>query len=397
MDYVFSDEAKQMRLELGRQLTDLAAAHPLPVKPSDGLDPVQRSLAASGWDQLLTSPPGSLVEAVHVAEAFGAVPVPSPTSMTVGLVRPLLDSVGGPAVAALAAALDSGSVVAAPVPRLEPDGDGGWRWTMWSTRLGQTVGGGLAGSVDHVVDAPRASLVLAPVLCGAHPVLAVVRPDAATARVVAQTGLDLRWTVGTLQADECSPEQLIDPPGLSLAVTHAAVRFSLALDAEAVGGAQEVLRRTVAYVSGRRQFGRPVGSFQAVRHRVSDMAVRIETSRSLLHQAAWSLEADGPQAAFEDVAVSRLHAARTYREVCEAAIQCHGGMGFTWEQGLHVFYRAALTGSALLSDVPQLVSALAQRLASPSRRASEGGDVRLSATTYKALKEHRWIGPRTST
>lgn len=368
MDYVFSDEAQQMRRELGRQLTDLAEAHPLPYTASDGVDAVQKSLGASGWDQLLTSPAGSLVEAVHVAEAFGAVPVPSPTSQTIGLLQPLLQHVGGPVAGAVAAALSAGSAVASPAPRLVRDGDGDcpWRWTMWSSPLGETVGGGLAGSVEHVVDAPRSGLVLAPAFQAGRPVLVVVRPDTATARIVPQTSLDLRWTVGRLDADELAPEQMIDSPHLQQAVTHAAVRFSLALDAEAVGGAQEVLRRTVSYVSGRQQFGRPIGSFQSVRHRVADMAIRIETSRSLLHQAAWSLEAEGAEAAFEDIAVSRLHAARTYRQACEAAIQCHGGMGFTWEQGLHVFYRAALTGSALLSDLPHLVAALAERLTSPS-------------------------------
>lgn len=365
MDYVFSDEAQQMRTHLGRQLGDLAAAHPVPWTPSPGLDAVQKSLAASGWDQLLTSPPGSLVEAVHVAEAFGAVPVPSPTSLTMGLLHPLLDHVGGATAGAVADALGAGAVVAAPVPRLEREAEGRWEWTMWSSPLGQTIGGGLTGSVEHIVDAPRARLVLAPVLLDGRPVLAVVRPESPGVSIVAQTGLDLRWSIGRLEADEYSPEQLIDSTELGPAVMHAAPRFSLALDAEAVGGAQEVLRRTVSYVCGRRQFGRPIGSFQAVRHRVANMAVRVETSRSLLHQAAWSLETQGPQDALEDIAASRLHAAQTYREVCEAAIQCHGGMGFTWEAGLHVFYRAALTGSALLSDRPHLVTALAERLLAP--------------------------------
>lgn len=365
MDYVFSDEAQQMRTQLGRLLSDLAAAHPIPWAPSPGLDAVQKSLAASGWDQLLTCPPGSLVEAVHVAEAFGAVPVPSPTSLTMGLLQPLLDQVGGAAAGAVADALGAGAVVAAPVPRLERDAQGRWGWTMWSSPLPQAIGGGLTGSVEHIVDAPRARFALAPVLREGRPALAVVQPESQGASVVPQTGLDLRWSIGRLEADEYSPDQLIDSPELGPAVMHAASRFSLALDAEAVGGAQEVLRRTVMYVCGRRQFGRPIGSFQAVRHRVADMAVRVETSRSLLHHAAWSLETQGPQHALEDIAGSRLHAAKTYREVCEAAIQCHGGMGFTWEAGLHVFYRAALSGSALLSDIPHLVTALAERLLSP--------------------------------
>jgi hypothetical protein len=368
MDYTFSEESQTMRAELERQLLGLAEEHGTAVQHgARGSDPVQQGLCAAGWDGLLTTPAIPLVEAVHVAEAFGAVPVPSPTAMTVGFLLPLLEQLAGPSVDDVTAAVTAGVPVSAPPPTLRRDADGTWRWTLWSSPLTQAPDGLISGRLEHVPQAPHAQRVLAPALLRERTALVVVRADVSTTTVISETGLDVRWPVGSVDVQDLEEVDVIDAADMEGAVAHAAARLSLMLDAEAVGGAHEVMRRTVTYVSGRQQFGRPVGSFQAVRHRVANMAIRIENSRSLLHHAAWRLDAVGPEDAFTDIAVSRLHAAETYRQVCASAIQCHGGMGFTWEQGLHVFYRAALTAGSLLTDVPHLVAALAARITVPHR------------------------------
>jgi len=368
MDYTFSDESQLMRAELERQLLGLAEEHGLTPQAAAGRhDPVQQSLGAAGWDCLLATPAGSLVEAVHVAEAFGAVPVPSATAITIGFLVPLLQRLTGPIVGDLAAAVHAGTPVAVPAPTVGRDSTGGWRPTLWSSPIAHTANGRVTGRLEHVPQAPRASIVLAPTHIDDRTALVAIGAAEPAATITPEPGLDIRWPVGSVDVRKAQARDVIDPPDLEDAVADAAMRLSLMLDAEAVGGAREVMRRTIAYVAGRQQFGRPIGSFQAIRHRVADMAIRIENSRSLLHQAAWQLEAVGPEQAFVDLAASRLHAAETYRQVCQSAIQCHGGMGFTWDQGLHVFYRAAVTAGSLLTDAPHLTTALAERISGPGR------------------------------
>ncbi|MDX6224850.1 MAG: hypothetical protein QOJ92_1450 [Frankiales bacterium] len=120
----------------------------------------------------------------------------------------------------------------------------------------------------------------------------------------------------------------------------AQLRAGALLACEAVGVTQRALDLTVAYVKQREQFGRVIGSYQAIAHRVSDVYVQLELARSLAYWAAWSVEAGDPQAEVA-VAAARSAAGEAALFGCEAAIQSHGGIGFTWEHPLHRFYKRA--------------------------------------------------------
>ena len=113
-----------------------------------------------------------------------------------------------------------------------------------------------------------------------------------------------------------------------------------ALSLEATGIAQKVLELAVEYAKTREQFGRPIGVYQAVSHRLADTYVETELARSLAYWAAWCLanEADATLAA----PAAKAYAAEAAVRVCERAIQVHGGMGFTWEHPLHRYYKRAL-------------------------------------------------------
>ena len=124
-------------------------------------------------------------------------------------------------------------------------------------------------------------------------------------------------------------------------------RAAVAVAAELVGVSQRALDMTVAYVKERRQFGTPVGAFQAVQHRVAKMLLDTEAARSATYFAAWAADADAERLA-EGAAMAKAAASEAGREVTASAIQAHGGIGFTWEADVHWLYKRAQLDAALL-------------------------------------------------
>ena len=118
------------------------------------------------------------------------------------------------------------------------------------------------------------------------------------------------------------------------------LRLLAGLAAEAVGVAQKALELGVAYVSDREQFGKKIGTYQAVSHPLADTYVETELARSLAYWAAWCVAEDDEQAPVA-VAAAKSMAAETAVAACERSIQVHGGIGFTWEHVLHRYYKRA--------------------------------------------------------
>jgi alkylation response protein AidB-like acyl-CoA dehydrogenase len=128
------------------------------------------------------------------------------------------------------------------------------------------------------------------------------------------------------------------------------------------GGAQKVLDMTVDYAKIRQAFGRPIGSYQGVKHRAADMLVDVENSKSITYYAAWALDegvAEGPLAA----SMAKAYVSDAFRRVSSAGIQLHGGIGFTWEHDLHLYFKRAKGSEFTFGDatyhrerVAQLVS-----------------------------------------
>ena len=118
------------------------------------------------------------------------------------------------------------------------------------------------------------------------------------------------------------------------------LRLLAGLAAEAVGVAQKALELGVAYVSDREQFGKKIGTYQAVSHPLADTYVETELARSLAYWAAWCVAEDDEQAPVA-VAAAKGMAAETAVAACERSIQVHGGIGFTWEHVLHRYYKRA--------------------------------------------------------
>jgi alkylation response protein AidB-like acyl-CoA dehydrogenase len=118
------------------------------------------------------------------------------------------------------------------------------------------------------------------------------------------------------------------------------LRLLAGLAAEAVGVAQKALELGIEYVSQREQFGKKIGTYQAVSHPLADTYVETELARSLAYWAAWCVSVDDDQAPVA-VAAAKAQAAETAVAACERSIQVHGGIGFTWEHVLHRYYKRA--------------------------------------------------------
>ncbi len=142
-------------------------------------------------------------------------------------------------------------------------------------------------------------------------------------------------------------------------------RALVAVSSELVGVCDRALEMTVAYVKDRKQFGVPVGSYQAVSHRCAQMLLETEKSRSTAAFAAWTADAD-PDRLPEAAAMAKACASEAAREVTGSAIQAHGGIGFTWEADVHWLYKRAQLDAAMLGGSKrhraQLAAILADRV-----------------------------------
>ncbi|MEW6296257.1 MAG: acyl-CoA dehydrogenase family protein [Thermodesulfobacteriota bacterium] len=133
------------------------------------------------------------------------------------------------------------------------------------------------------------------------------------------------------------------------------------LCAEMVGTGQKALDMAVAYAKERVQFGKPIGSFQAVKHKCVDMMVQVENARSLTYYAAWAVDENVPEAR-QAVPMAKAYCSDMCKTVTSEAIQVHGGIGFTWEHDMHLFYRRALASEAAFGSAPVHREVVAQTL-----------------------------------
>jgi alkylation response protein AidB-like acyl-CoA dehydrogenase len=205
--------------------------------------------------------------------------------------------------------------------------------------VAELVIGGAEAQLIVLVEADGSARVLSPQEADVTPV-ATIDPTRSAARVSA--GEDL----GESLADGCA--------GLG--------RGLVAVSAELVGVCDRALEMTVAYVKDRKQFGVPVGAYQAVSHRCAQMLLETEKARATAAFAAWTADAD-PERLAEAAAMAKAAASEAAREVTGSAIQAHGGIGFTWEADVHWLYKRAQLDAALLGGAKQHRARLAAILA----------------------------------
>jgi alkylation response protein AidB-like acyl-CoA dehydrogenase len=208
---------------------------------------------------------------------------------------------------------------------------------------------GRAGFVSGAADAGR--LLLLALDPDGAPVVACVTPGAPGLGLAAQPVLDATRRLGLVTADGAEvPEAAVwrfggDPRA---SVARLLDRAAVAVACDSLGLSEAMLDATVAYAGVREQFGRPIGSFQAVKHACADMLVRVSVARELVAAAARRLASDalGDPAAGVAASMAKSYACAAAVDIAGRAMQLHGGMGYTWESGIHVYLkRAALNRS----------------------------------------------------
>jgi len=152
--------------------------------------------------------------------------------------------------------------------------------------------------------------------------------------------VELAGAPATLVGEEGSAAMWL-PRALDLAAT--------ALAMEQVGGARRCLDMTVAYAKERHQFGRAIGSFQAIKHRCADMLLRVESARAAAYYAAWAAAEDAEELPAV-ASLARAYCSEAYSWVAGETIQVHGGIGFTWEHDAHLYFKRAKASELLLGD-----------------------------------------------
>ncbi|MFJ5141268.1 acyl-CoA dehydrogenase family protein [Streptomyces sp. NPDC088707] len=317
-------------------------------------------------------------ELALACEEAGRALTPSPLLATSVLAAPLLAALGTPGQrAAFLPRLADGSLTCAlAVPggslalALGLTGDNTAEGWSGGGRAGgvqaRAADGGwrLYGEAAQVLDGHSAGLLLVAAHAGgfarSRTLLFLVRagaPEATGLVRTRQTTLDSTRTQATVQFRDTEAELLGEEPADvlgALAVTGRAAAVMLA--AEAVGAAREALDRTVAHVGTREQFGRPVGSFQAVKHRLADLYVQVEAAGSLTSCAAREA-GPGPDSG----PLALAHALEALRATAGESIQLHGGIGFTWEHEAHLFFKRAASDELLFGPVRRLRARAAER------------------------------------
>src|SRR5215471_5148433 len=277
------------------------------------------------------------VELILLMEEMGYALVPGPFFSTVVLAGSVLDACGSPeqkkkylepicngqARATVALILDPG---AAP-----NSADG--RVTI--------ANGKLTGRKLFVPDAAIADFIAVVTSSGVF----VVDAKAGGVKTALMNGMDRTRKLYSVEFNNAAGEKLANATRWAQALDLA----TAALVAEMVGGMQRTIDITVQYAKTRKQFGKPIGSFQAVQHQCAEMYLQTESSRSAAYYAAWALQENAPDAPVA-VSIAKMYASDACRNVGNHGIQVHGGMGFTWENDLHLYYRRAKASETMLGD-----------------------------------------------
>jgi alkylation response protein AidB-like acyl-CoA dehydrogenase len=228
-------------------------------------------------------------------------------------------------------------------------------WCPSEVKLAATAAGEglkLSGKKSFVVDAGVADVIVCVARAASGLALAAVPAKAAGVKITATPGLDATRKLYDVNFEGVSvaPDDVlaVGKPA-EAALTHSMEVATLVVAADMLGGMQWILEHTVEYAKTRQQFGKLIGSFQSVQHMCADMLLLEESSRSAIYYAAWALAAD-PNDAARSIGIAKAYASDAAREVANRGVQVHGGIGFTWEHDLQLYYKRAKASEVLFGD-----------------------------------------------
>jgi alkylation response protein AidB-like acyl-CoA dehydrogenase len=276
------------------------------------------------------------VELMLLMEEAGRALLPGPFFSTVVLAGSVLEAVASPTNKRKYLAPICRGEVRATVATLEAS-------ASWSPRDIQLSAnnGKLSGEKLFVSDAAIADFIVVVARNGVF----LVDQKARGLKISSMAVMDLTRKLYAVEFRNTPAQEI----GATKDLPRAFDIATAALAAELVGGMQRTLDLTVEYAKTRKQFGKPIGMFQAVQHQCADMYLETESARSAVYYAGWALEENAPDAATA-VSIAKMYASDAGRTVGNRGIQIHGGMGFTWENDLHLYYRRAKASETAFGD-----------------------------------------------
>jgi alkylation response protein AidB-like acyl-CoA dehydrogenase len=290
---------------------------------------------------------GTLVDQAVAVEELGASLACGPLFGTVYLAIPaLVAASAGPARDELLAELIEGRRTAAFAV-----GDRAGAFDPAAVTV-TAAGSALTGTAEWVVDAAAADDLL--VAANGADGVALYYVDAAGTGVdrTSLVTVDLTRPQAIIRLSEAPARLVAGPDEAERVIGHALRVGSALLAVEQVGAAQHLLDLAVEYAKSRLQFGRPIGSFQAVKHRLADMLVDLEHARSTAYHAAWALT-DGSDDPALAASIAQATCSAAFSRIAADTIQVLGGIGFTWEHQAHLYFKRATTDAALLGTAEQ--------------------------------------------
>lgn len=318
-------------------------------------DKLWRAVADQGWTGLIVPEEFGglglgLVELAVVAEEMGRACLPSPFLSTIWA-SALIARAGSEGQRAQYLEGISSGDLKATVALLEETAD--WDPSAISLKVeAQDKNLVLNGRKEFVTDAEVADIIIVTGRLDGRLVFVPVSRTQSGVSVTATPGIDatrklyrLDLTEVTIPAADAlefnrNPEEALD---------QATAVATVVLCAEMLGGMQWVLDNTVEYAKTRQQFGKPIGIYQAVQHQCADMLLWTEGSRSASYYAAWAVS-ENDKAARLAVSIAKAYCSDSAREVGNRGIQVHGGIGFTWEHDIHLYYKRAKSSEIMFGD-----------------------------------------------
>ncbi|MHB1534213.1 MAG: acyl-CoA dehydrogenase family protein [Acidimicrobiales bacterium] len=369
MNFAFSEEQEELRRAVRRFLDDKSPETEVRrlMDTTEGFDPaVWQQMAGQLGLQGLAIPEAfggsgfSYAELIVVLEEMGRALLCAPYFSTVALAANLLLASGDEsAMTDYLPGLAGGDKIAS-VALAEASG----RWDEEGVTLPATGSGGswtLTGEKLYVLDGHIADVVLVAARSGSGiSVFAVERGAAGFSSVPLSTMDQTRKQAKLTFAG--TPARLVGAEGGGWAALSKMLDLAaVALAAEQVGGAQKVLDMAVEYAKVRVQFGRPIGSFQAIKHKCADMLVEVESAKSAAYYAGWAAAEDNDELPVV-ASLAKSYCSEAYFHAAAENIQIHGGIGFTWEHPAHLYFKRAKSSELLFGDPTYHRELLAQRI-----------------------------------
>ena len=230
------------------------------------------------------------------------------------------------------------------------EGAEAWESSDWTTSV---LGARVSGSKSYVPSGADADLILVGVAGGE---LVVIERNCAGSKLEPIEGVDRTRSLDRLLLEDAPYEALAEPVGSR--VRDAGL---VLLAADAFGGASRLLEMSVEYSKTREQFGQPIAQFQAVKHRLADMALDVEPMRGLYWYAAHAFD-QIPEDAERSAALAKAHITDRFLQLARDAVEVHGGIGFTWECDVQIWFKRAMFDRTFLG-IPSLHRERAARLA----------------------------------